>query len=343
MSKKNSIRNILQNADEKAVERIAEGYLSSDKKTGERLYKRCIHNLSIKKISVDSDNSDIVSTSVSTRKIIWFRRISTAAALLIVICSISGGIFLLNKHETALPDSNPIVIRETDPSDIYTESAPSPKTAIVTTAVSTATAEADTTTVTATSAKSTAATDSTAQIHSTTITSAVTTNAARTETTSAPHSTSESTAATTASVPLTTEKEGITTTTTMPPENPSELTEEQIRQLEELREKGEKLYGFFIREEMIIKGEIPYDSPRFSLNKVKTIISESSSPEEITDKILNSGVYPDFVEGSGVTLIEYWLSNDGSSKILIILESHIIRYIDINDNEKSETLYSIYS
>ena len=49
----------------------------------------------------------------------------------------------------------------------------------------------------------------------------------------------------------------------------------------------------------------------------KSIVSESSSYDEIVEKFEKLQKYPDYVGGSGTTLIEYWLDGDASSKIII--------------------------
>ncbi len=112
-----------------------------------------------------------------------------------------------------------------------------------------------------------------------------------------------------------------TTTTTA-----SGLTAEQQQQLEELREEGDRLFGRFIRQELIIQGELPEDAPRLTLAQMEEMIAESTDFENIGEKLLNAQLYPDFVGGSGVTNIWYWLDETGSERILITLQQEDIHY-----------------
>lgn len=115
--------------------------------------------------------------------------------------------------------------------------------------------------------------------------------------------------------------ETTTTTTTA-----SGLTEEQQKQLEELRAEGDRLFGRFVRQELIIRGELPEDTPRLTLAQMEEMIAGSTDFNDILQTLLDAQLYPDFVGGSGVTNIWYWLDETGSERILITLEQEDIHY-----------------
>ena len=95
----------------------------------------------------------------------------------------------------------------------------------------------------------------------------------------------------------------------------STLSAEQLSALEELKSRGESVVGEFKRQEMIIRGIIASDAPRITYNELTNIINTSSDYEEIFRKIEECQEYPDYIGGSGITRIEYWLDDKGNEKI----------------------------
>ncbi len=114
----------------------------------------------------------------------------------------------------------------------------------------------------------------------------------------------------------------MTTTTT----TASGLTEEQQKQLEALRAEGDRLFGVFVRQEKILMGLLPADAPRLTLAQMEEIIGNSADFEEIMEN-LTTRHHPDFIGGSGVTNIRFWLDAAGTEQILIILEQGDIWYV----------------
>ena len=98
------------------------------------------------------------------------------------------------------------------------------------------------------------------------------------------------------------------------------MSTEQQEQLAALKEKGSHLFGEFIREEKIILGELPPDTARLCFDDVQEILANNTDFQNIYESLLSIAKYPDFVGGSGVTLVEFWLDDYGTEKILLILE-----------------------
>ena len=79
---------------------------------------------------------------------------------------------------------------------------------------------------------------------------------------------------------------------------------------------------------------------RMTLAEIKEILAECDDFEEVMDS-LEARQTPDFVGGSGVTLIEYWLDRSGDEKLSIILEQGQVYYdhVDADGSPIAELLY----
>ena len=110
------------------------------------------------------------------------------------------------------------------------------------------------------------------------------------------------------------------------------LSSEQQEQLSALKEKGSHLFGEFIREEKIILGELPPDTARLCFDDVQEILANNTNFQDIYENLLSIAKYPDFVGGSGVTLVEFWLDDCGTEKILLILEQEDVISVKCNAN-----------
>lgn len=108
------------------------------------------------------------------------------------------------------------------------------------------------------------------------------------------------------------------------------LSSEQQEQLSALKEKGNHLFGEFIREEKIILGELPPDTARLCFDDVQEILGNNTDFQDIYKSLLSIAKYPDFVGGSGVTLVEFWLDDCGTEKILLILEQEDVISVKCN-------------
>lgn len=110
------------------------------------------------------------------------------------------------------------------------------------------------------------------------------------------------------------------------------MSTEQQEQLAALKEKGSHLFGEFIREEKIILGELPPDTARLCFDDLQEILANNTDFQDIYENLLSIAKYPDFVGGSGVTLVEFWLDDYGTEKILLILEQEDVISVKCNAN-----------
>lgn len=99
-----------------------------------------------------------------------------------------------------------------------------------------------------------------------------------------------------------------------------QITEAQQATLDDLTRKGIRLTGEFQRAKAVVLGEISADSARFTLDEINEVLEQCSSFNEIYEKLKFAHVYPDFIGGSGIGRIEYWLDELGNKKIILFIE-----------------------
>ena len=121
------------------------------------------------------------------------------------------------------------------------------------------------------------------------------------------------------------------------------MSTEQQEQLAALKEKGSHLFGEFIREEKIILGELPPDTARLCFDDVQEILANNTDFQNIYESLLSIAKYPDFVGGSGVTLVEFWLDDYGTEKILLILEQEDVISVKCNADGNISDWKPLYS
>ncbi|MGM0882861.1 MAG: hypothetical protein ACQEXQ_17725 [Bacillota bacterium] len=110
------------------------------------------------------------------------------------------------------------------------------------------------------------------------------------------------------------------------------LSNEKKDEYLEWQKKGESHIGIFKRKLQEIIGELPADAKRITLPEVKDIVSNHDFKEAIAEIEKLHGV-PDYIGGSGVTNKEYWLDNEGNSKIIVIVEQGQIYFEEGNQGE----------
>lgn len=111
------------------------------------------------------------------------------------------------------------------------------------------------------------------------------------------------------------------------------LTSEQQAKLSELRKKERILMGEFVRAEKEVLGEIGKDEARITHKALDSILSDSKNFREIYTALTSMVKYPDFIGGSGVTIIEYWFDEKGEEKIELILEQECIYYYHFKEGD----------
>lgn len=121
------------------------------------------------------------------------------------------------------------------------------------------------------------------------------------------------------------------------------ISTEQQEQLAALKEKGNHLFGEFIREEKIILGELPPDTARLCFDDVQEILANNTDFQNIYESLLSIAKYPDFVGGSGVTLVEFWLDDYSTEKILLILEQEDVISVKCNADGNISDWKPLYS
>ncbi len=117
------------------------------------------------------------------------------------------------------------------------------------------------------------------------------------------------------------------------------FSNDQIVKLEELIELGRQNCGRYVYQEKVVIGQAEEKEKYITEADAKSIVSESSSYDEIVEKFEKLQKYPDYVGGSGTTLIEYWLDGDASSKIIIIDTQKSIYIVTDENNGVYERLF----
>lgn len=120
------------------------------------------------------------------------------------------------------------------------------------------------------------------------------------------------------------------------------LTNEQLQKLDELYHSQAADPGWekLAYQEGIITGEVDPNAPRLDLTTARKIISEHNDFDEILsefDKIQ----YPDYIGGSGHTVVRYRLDDFGSEIVIFPIEKQIFYSKDNSDSTEkySEILF----
>lgn len=107
-------------------------------------------------------------------------------------------------------------------------------------------------------------------------------------------------------------------------------TSDVSSELEELRIKGQRMVGEYLRQEKILLGELAPDAPRITLDEAEAIISGGGTVYEIMERFDSIHGYPDYIGGSGITRAEYWLGEDDSSMLLMYIQEPKVWFVDEN-------------
>ena len=305
---KRNISDILRNSGDKAIEKIAGSYTAADKKTAQRNYSK-----SMEKMNLSADNSEVfIAEQVKHSPV--FRPVLIVAACFFVIC---GAVFGLLKMKAPSPkpfDEEPVIVATattvTNTETVTAENADTTETTAVKTE-DTGTRKADTETTKA-DAK---------QADNVKITAPAKTNT--TKATATGKRTTKTTAKTTTAKPATAPKISETTANTS-----KRMTLAEI-------EEWERSHWACVmtRERAILDGKISADSPRITLTQVKQIIAESSDFDEMYRKRRNIQPYYDINGGSGVNLIEYWVSGSRNDIVMVCPENQSITRITCTDGD----------
>lgn len=105
-----------------------------------------------------------------------------------------------------------------------------------------------------------------------------------------------------------------------------------MNNIADVEHEGEIMFGTFERKELELKGEISEDEPRVALNDVLDMLNDGMDYTDIESELAKIQSEPDFIGGSGITNIEYWLDGTGNDKILLIPEQKEIFHIKVDVN-----------
>ncbi|CAH1197725.1 hypothetical protein PAECIP111893_00915 [Paenibacillus plantiphilus] len=108
------------------------------------------------------------------------------------------------------------------------------------------------------------------------------------------------------------------------------LSKEKKEELLALEKKGQSHFGIFARRTAQIFGEIPENQERVKLSEVRDVISNNDFESSLRDIEKIHGA-PDYVGGSGVTIVEFWLDDKGKERISAIIEQGEIYYNQMLD------------
>ena len=100
---KRNISDILHNADDDTVRRIAESYTAADKKTSERIYQKALSKMDM------ADNETVSGIDV-VRRSPAIQRVFLAAACLLVVCGAVIGIMKMKAPDRKPVDDSPIIV-----------------------------------------------------------------------------------------------------------------------------------------------------------------------------------------------------------------------------------------
>ena len=100
---KRKISDILHNADDKTVRRIAESYNAADKKTSQRIYRKALSRMGM------ADDEEVMGTDVVRRSPV-LHRVFLAAACIMVICGAVFGIMKMKAPDRKPVDDTPVIM-----------------------------------------------------------------------------------------------------------------------------------------------------------------------------------------------------------------------------------------
>lgn len=113
-----------------------------------------------------------------------------------------------------------------------------------------------------------------------------------------------------------------------------------MNDVQDVEYEGNMMFGSYERKIAELNGAISADAERVKLENVQSWIADGMKYQEIEEKLAEVQPYPDFIGGSGVTKIEYWLDESGNDKILLIREQGNVIHKQIS-NDSKDNLYDV--
>lgn len=325
--KKKSLKDMLHGIDSASVERIAGKYIAADEKTAERIYKKCSD-----KLYQENCSGEIFTISSKMRRARILPICIFAACILVMGITVTG-LTRLKAPDTVTPDTQSPIITQTVSASAALQST------VTTSEAAGATAEAARpgTTVPETPAEQITGASGAAVPGG----DSAYTEAPDAEAGESAQTTSAQTEPAKTEPAKTEPAHTMTTATVKPPVTTTTLPEDEMdKQLDEIRKKEAWNIGIFVRQRAETLGKLPADSPRITVSKAREITSSCDSFKEAYLELLDVCKYPDFIGGSGITRIEFWIGDDRVDCICFLLEECMIFYGEekIYDGRYTESL-----
>ncbi|GEM_PF-2682900 len=242
----------------------------------------------------------------------WTVAAALAACLLFAVGF--GAVLLHGNDDMLIPQNSPVDSMLEEVTAVTASAQTTP--ALTKTVTTQRTVQADTTTAKAETAQP--------------VTAAVTSEAALSIETEAIESTEEiqTGALPEASEPAASVTESETTTivtTTTIPREPHKIM--QMTSVEEVEREGSRMVGEYARRIAELNGKIDEDAPRITTEEVMQMIADGMDFRAVLQRLHELYPYPDYIGGSGVTNIEYWLDRSGTDFILLTIEQETVVHI----------------
>ncbi|MBW5448565.1 hypothetical protein GE107_21185 [Cohnella sp. CFH 77786] len=106
----------------------------------------------------------------------------------------------------------------------------------------------------------------------------------------------------------------------------NDLPEEKKKAYTRWSERGGIDFGYYKRKIQEIINGVP-ETKRISLTEVKDIIANKKDFKDQIAELEKLHGTPDYIGGSGLSHIEYWLDEEGKDKV-VVLENGLIIYFD---------------
>lgn len=110
--------------------------------------------------------------------------------------------------------------------------------------------------------------------------------------------------------------------------------------VQDVKSEGELMFGSYERKIAELNGDISLNAERINLEDVQSWIDNGMNYNEIENKLSEIQPYPDFIGGSGITKIEYWLDETGNNKILLICEQGDVIHKQVS-SDGSKNVYDV--
>ena len=114
----------------------------------------------------------------------------------------------------------------------------------------------------------------------------------------------------------------------------------QMTSAEEVEREGSRMVGEYARRIAELNGKIDEDAPRITTAEVVQMVEDGMDFRAVLERLHELYPYPDYIGGSGVTNIEYWLDRSGTDFILLTIEQETVVHI-VHDPDGTGNVFDI--